>query len=32
MARPKKYPEELMQRGIRLHIAHDLGMRPGDVA
>jgi transposase len=37
MARPKKYPEELMQRGIRLalegdrpiaHIAHDLGMHP----
>jgi transposase len=37
MARPKKYPEELVQRGIRLalegdrpiaHIAHDLGMHP----
>jgi len=37
MARPKKYPEELIQRGIRLalesdrpiaHIAHDLGMHP----
>ena len=37
MARPKKYPEELIQRGIRLalesdrpiaHIAADLGMHP----
>ena len=37
MARPKKYPDELIQRGIRLalesdrpiaHIAHDLGMHP----
>jgi len=37
MARPKRYPEELIQRGIRLaleserpiaHIAHDLGMHP----
>ena len=37
MARPKKYPDELMQRGIRLalesgrpiaHIAADLGMHP----
>lgn len=37
MARPKKYPDELMQRGIRLalesgrpiaHIAADLGMYP----
>src|SRR5215217_6069905 len=37
MARPKKYPEELVQRGIRLaldsdrpiaHIAADLGMHP----
>lgn len=37
MARPKKYPEELVQRGIRLalegdrpiaHIGHDLGMHP----
>ena len=37
MARPKKYPDELIQGGIRLglesdrpiaHIAHDLGMHP----
>jgi transposase len=37
MARPKKYPDELVQRGIRLalesdrpiaHIAADLGMHP----
>ncbi len=37
MARPKKYPEELVQRGIPLaleserpiaHIAADLGMHP----
>ena len=37
MARPKKYPDELIQRGVRLalesdrpiaHIAHDLGMHP----
>ena len=37
MARPKKYPPELIERGIRLalesdrpvaHIAHDLGMHP----
>src|SRR4051795_5321570 len=37
MSRPKKYPDELIQRGIRLaleserpiaHIAHDLGMHP----
>src|SRR5215207_9711970 len=37
MARPKKYPDELIQRGIRLaleserpiaHIAADLGMHP----
>ena len=37
MARPKKYPDELLQRGVRLamegdrpiaHIAHDLGMHP----
>jgi transposase len=37
MARPKKYPDELIERGIRLaleserpiaHIAHDLGMHP----
>ena len=37
MAPPRKYPEELVQRGIRLaleserpisHIAHDLGMYP----
>jgi len=37
MARPKKYPEELIARGVRLalegdrpiaHIAHDLGMDP----
>ena len=37
MSRPRKYPEELIQRGIRLaleserpvaHIAHDLGMHP----
>src|SRR5829696_3627214 len=37
MARPKKYPEELIQRGIRLamesgrpiaHVAADLGMHP----
>ena len=41
MARPKKYPDELLQRGIRLaleserpiaHVAADLGMHPGDVA
>jgi transposase len=37
MARPKKYPDELVQRGVRLalegdrpiaHIAQDLGMHP----
>jgi transposase len=37
MARPKKYPDELVQRAVRLalegdrpiaHIAHDLGMHP----
>jgi transposase len=37
MARPKKYPDELVQRGVRLalesgrpiaQIAHDLGMHP----
>ena len=37
MARPKKYSDELIQRGVRLaleserpiaHIAHDLGMHP----
>jgi transposase len=37
MARPKKYPGELVQRAVRLalegdrpiaHIAHDLGMHP----
>jgi transposase len=37
MARPKKYPDELIQRGVRLalegerpiaHIAHDLGVHP----
>jgi transposase len=37
MARPKKYPDELIQRGVRLavesqrpiaQIAHDLGMHP----
>jgi hypothetical protein len=37
MGRPKKYPDELVQRGVRLalegdrpiaHIAHDLGMHP----
>ena len=37
MARPKKYPDELIQRGIRLaleserpiaHVAHDFGMHP----
>jgi transposase len=37
MARPKKYPEELVQRGVRLalesgrpiaHVASDLGMHP----
>jgi transposase len=37
MGRPKKYPDELVQRGVRLapegdrpitDIAHDLGMRP----
>jgi transposase len=37
MARPKKYPDELVQRGVRIalegerpiaHIAHDLGMHP----
>jgi transposase len=37
MSRPRKYPDELIQRGIRLamesgrpiaHIAHDLGMHP----
>jgi transposase len=37
MARPKKYPDELVQRGVRLalesdrpiaHIAADLGMHP----
>ena len=37
MPRPRKYPDELIQRGVRLalesgrpiaHIAHDLGMHP----
>jgi transposase len=37
MARPKKYPDELIQRGVRIalegdrpivHIAHDLGTHP----
>ena len=37
MARPKKYPTELLERGVRLaleserpiaHIAHDLGIHP----
>lgn len=37
MGRPRKYPDELIQRGVRLalesgrpiaHIAHDLGMHP----
>jgi transposase len=37
MARPKKHPDELIQRGVRLalegdrpiaHIAHDLGIHP----
>jgi transposase len=37
MGRPKKYPDELIERGIRLalesdrpiaHIAHDLGIHP----
>jgi transposase len=37
MARPKKYPDELVARGVRLalesgrpiaHIAHELGMHP----
>jgi transposase len=37
MARPKKYPDELVQRAVRLalegerpiaHIAHDLGIHP----
>jgi transposase len=37
MARPKKYPDELIQRGVRpalegdrpiAHIAHDLGIHP----
>ena len=37
MARPKRYPDELVQRGVRLalesgrpiaHIAADLGMHP----
>ena len=37
MARPKKYPDELVQRAVRIalegerpiaHIAHDLGMHP----
>ena len=37
MARPKKYPQELIERGVRLaleserpiaHIAADLGMHP----
>jgi transposase len=37
MARPKKYPDELIQRGVRLalegdrpiaHIAHHLGIHP----
>jgi transposase len=37
MGRPKRYPDELVQRGVRLalegdrpiaHIAHDLGMHP----
>ena len=38
MARPKKYPDELVQRGVRLalesgrpiaEVARDLGMEPG---
>jgi len=37
MPRPRKYPEELIQRGVRLalegerpiaHVAHDLGIHP----
>ena len=41
MPRPRKYPDELIQRGVRLalesgrpiaHVAEDLGMQPGDVA
>jgi transposase len=37
MGRPKKYPDELIQRGVRIalegerpiaHIAHDLGIHP----
>lgn len=37
MARPRKYPDELVQRGVRIaleggrpfvHIAHDLGIHP----
>jgi transposase len=37
MARPQKYPDELVQRAVRLalerdrpiaHVAHDLGMHP----
>jgi transposase len=37
MARPKKYPDELIRRGVRIalegerpiaHIAHDLGIHP----
>ena len=41
MARPKKYPDELLERGVRLvlesgrpiaHVARDLGMHAGDVA
>ena len=38
MARPKRYPDELVRRAVRLalegerpiaHVAHDLGMHPG---
>ena len=40
MARPKKYPDELVQRAVRValegerpiaHVAHDLGMHPETV-
>jgi transposase len=40
MGRPKKYPDELIARGVRLaleserpiaHIAHDLGIHPKKV-
>lgn len=41
MARPKKFPDELVQRAVRIalegerpiaHIAHDRGMHPEDSA